>query len=675
MGSPNLMGIQSLMSAYLPFESCDQYYSSKGLCSFDFFGNNGFSSLFGSTNVPLSRRQRLFNRAVHSGMLNVFLGKQSERADQQAQVLDSILEDASDNDTNSGSGILFEDKICVKRWHCPWGSTMVDYIAPVFRLILEENYLSSSMQPLEDTKKNRSLRWMQRKSLDQRLGKILRDLEDSWFGPIVQFLLLGEWSGCEQQESQKKLMHNLKVKCKVDAHESLIKVITGGAKHICEREEIILQLILNKGCFIDGVGYCNQERWGTYADTSDGVESLSKKALKLILEAAREVEEEECLNREPVILVLDFDVQGGKDHASARYIYTRLSPITRFMFPKDDGILLDYLNEDGQSIEPIWYMHVIPLVLVNGSEDVWYFEDRAAILSLHTQSWPKPVTGSVLNWIARRTVGFAGADLQALCTQAAIIALRRNWPLQEILSVAEKKASHGKRPPLPTFAVEERDWLESLAYAPPLSSQRGAGMAANDVVSSPLCSHLIPCLRQSLSRLLVSLYLDERLLLPPHLYKAATLVKSVIVSALDKEKVRSDHWWFRVHDLLQETDVLREIEINLSRGGILIGQASDSNFDDWGEGTNDDSLKYKYPKDQQIGTRPSLLQNIYYASANKLGFRMLISGSPRSGQRYLASCLLHCFVGNMEIQKVDLATISQEGHGDVTQGVTRILSL
>ncbi|KAF5938753.1 hypothetical protein HYC85_023012 [Camellia sinensis] len=142
-------------------------------------------------------------------------------------------------------------------------------------------------------------------------------------------------------------------------------------------------------------------------------------------------------------------------------------------------------------------------------------EDRAAILSLHTQSWPKPVTGSVLNWIARRTV--------------AIIVLRRNCPLQEILSAAEKKASHGKRPHLPTFAVEERDWLESLACAPPPSSQRGAGMAANDVVSSPLHSHLIPCLQQPLSRLLVSLYLYERLLfLPPHLYKAATLVKSLV---------------------------------------------------------------------------------------------------------------------------------------------------
>ncbi|KAL3537453.1 hypothetical protein ACH5RR_000819 [Cinchona calisaya] len=62
--------------------------------------------------------------------------------------------------------------------------------------------------------------------------------------------------------------------------------------------------------------------------------------------------------------------QGGKDHASARYIYTRLSPITRSLFPKDDDGLLDYLNEDGQTIEPTWYIPIIPMVLVNGSEGI-----------------------------------------------------------------------------------------------------------------------------------------------------------------------------------------------------------------------------------------------------------------------------------------------------------------
>ncbi|XP_052142944.1 DNA topoisomerase 2 [Oryza glaberrima] len=62
--------------------------------------------------------------------------------------------------------------------------------------------------------------------------------------------------------------------------------------------------------------------------------------------------------------------QGGKDAASARYIFTLLSPITRSIFPKDDDILLNYLDEDGQSIEPTWYVPILPMVLVNGSEGI-----------------------------------------------------------------------------------------------------------------------------------------------------------------------------------------------------------------------------------------------------------------------------------------------------------------
>ncbi|KVI00753.1 Arginine repressor C-terminal-like domain-containing protein [Cynara cardunculus var. scolymus] len=61
---------------------------------------------------------------------------------------------------------------------------------------------------------------------------------------------------------------------------------------------------------------------------------------------------------------------GGKDHASGRYIYTKLSPITRHLFQKSDELLLDYLNEDGQSIEPTWFMPIIPMALVNGSEGI-----------------------------------------------------------------------------------------------------------------------------------------------------------------------------------------------------------------------------------------------------------------------------------------------------------------
>lgn len=61
---------------------------------------------------------------------------------------------------------------------------------------------------------------------------------------------------------------------------------------------------------------------------------------------------------------------GGKDHASARYIFTRLEKIARTIFHPDDDALLTYLNDDGLSIEPEYYMPVIPMVLVNGSDGI-----------------------------------------------------------------------------------------------------------------------------------------------------------------------------------------------------------------------------------------------------------------------------------------------------------------
>ncbi|GAA95892.1 uncharacterized protein L969DRAFT_82619 [Mixia osmundae IAM 14324] len=63
-------------------------------------------------------------------------------------------------------------------------------------------------------------------------------------------------------------------------------------------------------------------------------------------------------------------LQGGKDAASARYIFTNVAQITRTIFHPADDNLLTYLSDDGQSIEPSWYMPVIPMVLVNGSDGI-----------------------------------------------------------------------------------------------------------------------------------------------------------------------------------------------------------------------------------------------------------------------------------------------------------------
>jgi DNA topoisomerase-2 len=61
---------------------------------------------------------------------------------------------------------------------------------------------------------------------------------------------------------------------------------------------------------------------------------------------------------------------GGKDHAAARYIYTRLSDVTRNIFIPEDDNVLKYLKEEGQMIEPEWYCPIIPMVLVNGADGI-----------------------------------------------------------------------------------------------------------------------------------------------------------------------------------------------------------------------------------------------------------------------------------------------------------------
>jgi DNA topoisomerase-2 len=61
---------------------------------------------------------------------------------------------------------------------------------------------------------------------------------------------------------------------------------------------------------------------------------------------------------------------GGKDAASPRYIFTKLSDATNSIFDKRDSPLLKYLHDDGIQIEPEWFVPVLPMVLVNGCEGI-----------------------------------------------------------------------------------------------------------------------------------------------------------------------------------------------------------------------------------------------------------------------------------------------------------------
>ena len=60
-------------------------------------------------------------------------------------------------------------------------------------------------------------------------------------------------------------------------------------------------------------------------------------------------------------------IQGGQDASSSRYIYTLISKLTRLIFKEEDNDILNYLEEDGLSIEPEYYLPIIPMILVNGA--------------------------------------------------------------------------------------------------------------------------------------------------------------------------------------------------------------------------------------------------------------------------------------------------------------------
>ncbi|KAF3592824.1 hypothetical protein DY000_02027105 [Brassica cretica] len=222
--------------------------------------------------------------------------------------VDSVLED--DDNANISSTEATQVKNLERRWLCPWGSTVVDDVVPAFKSILEESHTSSG-SPVEDTREHRNSWWKKRKKLDHHLKKFLRNLEASWLGPW-RCLLLGDLSNFKLPDSvQKKLVRDLKSKCKMEVNEMLLKVLLGGGIENFEGEACVAQLSLRNGCYVGRGGYLYEEdSCRTPTAAANTSESRHGLALQLIREAATKLEQHDgCDNREPIILVLDPEVQ------------------------------------------------------------------------------------------------------------------------------------------------------------------------------------------------------------------------------------------------------------------------------------------------------------------------------------------------------------------------------
>ncbi|WVZ65547.1 hypothetical protein U9M48_014893 [Paspalum notatum var. saurae] len=117
------------------------------------------------------------------------------------------------------------------------------------------------------------------------------------------------------------------------------------------------------------------------------------------------------------------------------------------------------------------------------------YEARAEILDIHTKKWKDPPPKELKMELAASCVGYCGADLKALCTEAAIRAFREKYP--QVYTSDEKFVID-----VDSVSVEKYHFLEAMSTITP-AAHRGS-----IVHSRPLSSVIAPCLKRHLEKIM-----------------------------------------------------------------------------------------------------------------------------------------------------------------------------
>jgi AAA+ superfamily predicted ATPase len=114
-------------------------------------------------------------------------------------------------------------------------------------------------------------------------------------------------------------------------------------------------------------------------------------------------------------------------------------------------------------------------------------EARAEILDIHTRKWKHPPPEELKKELAASCVGYCGADLKALCTEAAIRAFREKYP--QVYTSDDKFLID-----VNSIRVEKCHFIEAMSTITP-AAHRGA-----IVHSRPLSLVVQPCLQRHLEK-------------------------------------------------------------------------------------------------------------------------------------------------------------------------------
>ncbi|CAN6167638.1 unnamed protein product [Urochloa humidicola] len=117
------------------------------------------------------------------------------------------------------------------------------------------------------------------------------------------------------------------------------------------------------------------------------------------------------------------------------------------------------------------------------------YEARAEILDIHTRKWKDPPPKELKMELAASCVGYCGADLKALCAEAAIRAFREKYP--QVYTSDDKFVID-----VDSVSVEKYHFLEAMSTITP-AAHRGS-----IVHSRPLSSVIAPCLKRHLDKIM-----------------------------------------------------------------------------------------------------------------------------------------------------------------------------
>jgi len=304
---------------------------------------------------------------------------------------------------------------------------------------------------------------------------------------------------------------------------------------------------------------------------------------------------------------------------------------------------------------------------------------RVEILRALTKKWPESPSEGVLEVMGGGAEGYAGADLQALCSSAVMAAVRRSAPrlLEQLIddnddsttkdNISTANTAKNKRDYLHSMLqglqVTDDDWKSAMASAPVPSSRR-EGLAAVAAASiKPIPRHIWPLVACPFVDMLKFVH-STGLPLPAALNKAAKEAMAAVAA------IGGSGWETGLVRMLEELGAVEKIA-----PPFILDEDENNNKNS--SSSSSDLVLSDTPHQQEDATTSTTTNydnnsNNVILNRNFPPSRLLLAGNDELGQESASGAMLKLLEG-CQIHTLSLPALLVQGHGDPTAGCAALV--